>query len=149
MVVYISVEVDNNQYKIIRPVAFLSRTIEKKWEASETGDVVQLESISPRTFEKFVEFGDVYAGIDEKTQRLFMKNIAKYMVNGSSTCEQIEWIIEMIEDLSSEELFSLMSLAETIEADFMITILGYKLSELLGSSRENIKKIIKQRSSEQ
>ena len=149
MAPFITVMIEDNKHTITRPVAFLSKTIKKQWEenknkgTSSKSNIVVLEGISNDAFEKFLEFGEVYSGIDEKIQKQFMKDIVKYMTNGSSSSEQIGWIIEMTEDLSSKDLISLMSLVETIDVDFMITVLGYKLSEFLTKSSTDLQEIIR------
>lgn len=133
----VAVVVQNQKYKIIKPIAFLSKTIESKWKENikypDNENIVELSSISNEAFEKFLDLGEIYVGMSEKLQGAFLKDITKYMKNGSTSSEQIGWIIELIGELTNEQLFSLMTLAEILSIDFMITVLGYKLSEMIAN----------------
>ena len=121
----ITISVQNNKHELIQPIAFLSKIIENIGQSDIT-----LEEISNESFEKFKDLGEAYVSMDKNEKESFDKDICSYMKNYNNS-PHLEWINDSIDDLTNEQLYGLMYVAEKLEANFLIKLMGYKLSTLM------------------
>jgi hypothetical protein len=132
--------VQNHKHNIIRPVAFLSKVIESKaQELKKTGTDgnITLEEISNELFEKFIELGNIYYGMDDSEKKEFINNTNVYIKNNNKS-QHVQWMDEIYSDLSNEQIFGLMCTAEKLKIKFLICLLGHKLSKFISLGDEDL-----------
>lgn len=139
MPTHITIVVQDHKYEVIKPMAFFSKIIERKYNerkddtgVTEDNTSIVLDDISHESFDKFIEFGEIYFGMssDEKnafTEETYLKTYKK------SKC--YKWMNEIYNDLTTEQILGLAVLAEKLEIKFLIHYLGYKLSEHINDDR--------------
>ena len=149
MPTHIIILVQDHKYEVIKPVAFLSEIIEKKYNERKSIDSstdsgidsgidattsagIILEDISHEAFDKFIEFSEIYFGMSSDEKSTFTKDTYAKMYGKS---KHYKWMNEIYNDLTNEQILSLAVLAEKLSIKFLIHYLGYKLSDHIDDDR--------------
>jgi len=133
MPTHVKIIVQGHENNVIKPIAFLSIVIEKKFNEqkdnvnNEDKEIV-LEDISNESFIKFIELGEIYFGMDDKEKNYFTKDT--YQKNYGRS-KYYKWMNEIYNELNNEQIFSLVQVADTLDIKFLIHYLGCKLSKYI------------------
>lgn len=136
MPTHITIVVHGNPYEIIKPLAFLSEIIKTKYneqknDTTESSAIV-LEDISRESFDKFIEFSEIYFGMNTDEVSAFTKDT---YVKTYKKSKHYKWMNEIYSNLTNEQIIGLAVLAEKLHVKFLIHYLGCKLSESINDDK--------------
>lgn len=151
MPTHIIIVVQDNRYEIIKPLAFLSKIIKTKYNeqknvttdtasasaasasasAASAASII-LEDISRESFDKFIEFSEIYFGMNSDEASVFTKDI---YVKTYKKSKHYKWMNEIYNSLTKEQIIGLAVLAEKLHVKFLIHYLGCKLSDSINDDK--------------
>lgn len=139
MPTHIIIMVQDNRYEIIKPLAFLSKTIKAKYneqkisaiDSTVGSPVITLEDISRDSFDKFIEFSEIYLGMNSDEAGAFTKDT---YVKTYKKSKHYKWMNEIYNSLTNEQIIGLAVLAEKLRVKFLIHYIGCKLSDSINDT---------------
>ena len=116
----ISIVVQNVPYEVSKHVAMLSTIIKKKIINLE--ESIILEDMSHESFGKFVSLGELYYKMNDKEKSAYIKN--PQILNDYTLAMD-----DIYNELTKEQIFSLVIISEKLNVKFLMHYLSNKLSK--------------------